>query len=538
MIINILYQKFIYEYEKFKYKLGVNSLVLDFKKKLKFNKKIAPKSKFKNKRVLLPLIETSHYKSIQLLLIAKALEIRGATVYVLVCDQALSACEIRSVQRDNKDTCWKCKYNRKKLLPHFGLKIISLSELTSDISESYALQQLSRVEDEFPSLHSCVEDSVIRHFYGNVPIDKKLVEPVRKRHLITAIKSWFVSKKLHKNYKINLVLGYMIAYSEFVPYHHYFRDKKIPFKIISSTQFDGKAQLFNWPELHHSNKRFSKFINSRLGNKKLNNNERKELESFLKTRKINKDPVLNELGISKSNDADLSKFGIRIDKSKRNIFLFSNVFWDVGMSDMNSIFPSIPDWVYSSVKIISKLKDSHLYIRCHPAEKLTYINGQKGIKELIRDKFPVLPPNVTIIPSENEVSSYNLFPYIDLALVYNGTIGVELLLDEIPIVISGLAPYSFLDSICKPKNIVEYEKSLKSENLDITISRNEIEMFAYFYLIKCSIPWNLTEKSFSADILAPLEFNSSEELMPIGDKYLDHLCNCLVDDNISPENWN
>jgi len=531
MIVRKFIRKLIYKYR-------VISTISDFKKKLKFNIKINFKSKFKNKRILLPLIETSHYKCIQLLLIAKALKIRGAKVYVLVCDQALSACEIKSVERDSKDTCWKCKFNRNKILPIFDLNIISLSKYVGDISDSNATQLIKKVESEFKSFNTCVEDSVIRHYYGNVPSEDNEVKLIRQRHRITAIKSWIAAEKIFNEYKINLVLGYMVAYSEFVPYYEYFKNKNIPFKIISSTQFDNKAQIFNWPELYQSNNRYNSYIKSIGDRKTLNKLEKKILYNFLNNRKTNNDPVLNDLGISKSNDDDLSKFGIHIDKSKRNIFLFSNVYWDVGFSEMTTIFSSIPDWVYSSIDAVSKLSDTHLYIRCHPAEKLTYSNGQKGINELIKDKFPLLPSNVTIITGDNNVSSYQLFPHIDLGLVYNGTIGIELLMDKIPLVVAGVAPYSFLSSISKPNSAEEYNNVLKKKTIDISICKNEVEMFAYFYLIKTSIPWNLTKKSYAADILMPFEFSSGNELSPDGDKYIDHLCNCLVDDNISPENWN
>ena len=524
--------------KKLIYKYRIISTISDFKKKLKLKTKINTKSKFKNKRILLPLIETSHYKSIQLLLIAKALKIRGADVYVLVCDKSLSSCEIRSFQRDSKSTCWKCEFNRKKLLPLFGLNVISLSTYINDISDSSALELTGKVESEFSSIHSCVEDSVIRHYYGNIPTDESLVNSTRQRHLITAIKSWIASDMIFQQYDINLVLGYMVAYSEFVPYYDYFNKKNIPFKIISSTQFDGKAQIFNWPELFKSKERFNNFIKSRVDRNTLNKFEKNTLYNFINKRKVNKDPVLNNLGISKSNEEDLSRFGIEIDTSKRNIFLFSNVFWDVGLSATNTIFSNIPEWVYSSILSVSKLKDSHLYIRCHPAEKLTNMNGQKGIYELVQEKFPEIPSNITIITSENQVSSYQLFPYVDLGLVYNGTIGIELLLDKIPIMVAGMAPYSFLSSIYKPNSIEDYDSVLKNININTSISINEVEMFAYFYLIKTSIPWNLTKKSLAADILDPLEFSSGEELSFGGDKYIDHLCNCLVDDNISPENWN
>lgn len=52
-------------------------------------------------RVLLPLIETSHYQYTQLILLAKALETRGAQIRVLICGQCLDGCEIKSVRNEH-----------------------------------------------------------------------------------------------------------------------------------------------------------------------------------------------------------------------------------------------------------------------------------------------------------------------------------------------------------------------------------------------------------------------------------------------------
>lgn len=522
--------------KKVLYKRRALKVLPILRKKLSLYANIGTLTKFKDKRILLPLIETSHYKSIQLLLIAKALQIRGAEVYVLVCDQALSACEIRSTQRDSHRACWKCKFNRNHILPIFDLKVISLSKYVDSISDSEAIGLMEEVKKQFLSFDTCVEDSVIRHYYGNVPSDSIAVSSIRNRHRITALRSWMAAEQISKEYGINLVLGYMVAYSEFVPYYEYFKSQNIPFKIISSTQFDGNAQIFNWPELYTSRNRFDRFVSS-IGRNYLIKSEQDILYKYLNQRKSNKDPVLNDLGISKTSNDNITEFGIKINKEKRNVFLFSNVYWDVGLSTLTTIFPSVQEWVFRSIEAVIEQNNTHLYVRCHPAEALSYTNGQKGIQELIQEKFPILPCNVTIISSENPISSYALFPHIDLGLVYNGTIGLELLMDNIPVVMAGMAPYSFLKSVCNPNSAAEYQEVLKNTSFNQVIDKGEVEIFAYFYMIKTSIPWNLTEKAYGANILSQFEFASGTELSPQGDKFIDHLCNCLVDERISPENW-
>lgn len=537
-LFKVFFRSSIYKYwERANYIASSLKAVPLFKKSLTLKQTTSTLTddRFKGKRVLLPLIETSHYKSIQLLIIAKALNLRGCDVFVLVCDQALSACEIRSVQRSGEGTCWKCRFNKRKLLPLFGLKTISMADILSDINENY-LQELDRIKTKFPEIHRCVEDSVTRYFYGNVPDDQDTISLVREKYLMTCIHTWLVAEKVHANYDINLVLGYMVAYSEFEPYYAYFSGQNVDFKIVSSTQFNGKAQIFNWPELYHSMSRFDRYLKSR-SKLDLMESERKILFEFINRRKKGIDPVLAELGIAKIAATDLTRFGIEIDKRKKNIFLFSNVFWDVGMSELNTFFPSIERWVFETVRIVAEIPDCTLYIRCHPAEKLNSENGKRGMQEIILDHFGKLPENVSIISSDNEVSSYDLFPHIDLGLIYNGTIGLEMLLEDIPVVVAGKAPYSGLKSAQSPKNIEEYTACLCVTKNKGQIDKREVQLFAYFYLIKTSIPWNLTKKAYPADLFDPFEFISAEELLPDGDKYLDHICNCLVDNNISPEAW-
>ena len=66
-----------------------------------------------DKKILIPIIETSHYHFYKILLIGKALELRGAEVRVLVCDGFLPGCEVRSSRSPKVDPCMNCKMNKK-----------------------------------------------------------------------------------------------------------------------------------------------------------------------------------------------------------------------------------------------------------------------------------------------------------------------------------------------------------------------------------------------------------------------------------------
>ena len=54
------------------------------------------------------------------------------------------------------------------------------------------------------------------------------------------------------------------------------------------------------------------------------------------------------------------------------------------------------------------------------------MESEKSMHDFIKEKYPDLSKNLKIIPSETTISPYSLFPFIDVGIVYVGTIGLEL----------------------------------------------------------------------------------------------------------------
>ena len=100
------------------------------KKNLKsqlFDENIIFKDK-KKKTIIFSLIETSHPINILLMLVGKFLQIRGYQVLILVCDQILQGCEIKSIKNiSDRNPCFNCKFNQKKIIPFFKIPVIKLS---------------------------------------------------------------------------------------------------------------------------------------------------------------------------------------------------------------------------------------------------------------------------------------------------------------------------------------------------------------------------------------------------------------------------
>lgn len=486
------------------------------------------------RRILIPLIETSHYQHLQLLILAKALEMRGAQIKVLVCGSRLSGCELKNVRNsDQRDPCLSCRFNRRYLLPMFGLDVVTLADLVPDAEAAALKREAEAAVSQFPEtflfegvdLVPMVNDSVIRYYYGATAEDAGSLRSTRQEHLFTAMVGMRAAKRLETMWHPDIVLNNMFVYSAWEPYGRYFEERlQRQTFLLSLTQYNFRAVVLNIFDIFKSDQRYLRFREHR-GGKYLDDREREELISFFSARTSGSSDIFQQLKFFDKNPQNCEK--LSIDRNKRNVFLFSNIYWDVGMAETGRLFKDVIEWVLESVAIAQKSPDIHLYIKTHPGEKYDSAKSLKGIADFIYERFPILPDNVTIIYPDLKINTYDLFPYIDLGIVFNGTVGIEMMLEGIPIVVTAKAPYSRLGLAGEPESIGEYASMIRGETEAVRPARNEVELFCYFYFIKVRIPWNLTDAAYNAHFTG-YSFDSLDDLETGKNRYLNHLCNCIL----------
>tara|TARA_B100000965_G_C19555588_1_gene742020 strand:+ start:45 stop:1688 length:1644 start_codon:yes stop_codon:yes gene_type:complete len=510
-------------------------------KQLSFKSSI-PYIKKNDKRILIPAIETSHYQYHQIFILAKALELRGAKVKVLVCDTLLKGCEIKNVKNvENADPCLNCKFNQDHIIKNYGLDIILLSSIFSDEDIDFIKKKsntlLLKDKKHFLGfdITRIVNESITRYFFGSNAQNKKEQNNITFNHLFTSILGFIAAKKINQSFKPNIILNNMNVYSSWEPYFNFFSQKPhVNLFTLQMSVFNYNRVLLNQMDLYYSTKRYQDYLGSRV-NKNLSTSEIDELYNFINKRKKGDSKIFQTEGYY--NKIARFEENLKFDEKKNNIFLFSNIFWDVGLSDTGRLYDGVINWVLDTIEIVSKIENSHLYVKIHPAEVFDSSNSVKGVKDYIYEKYPILPKNISIITPEMKINPTELFPYMDIAVLFNGTLGLEALFENIPVIATGKAPYSNLNLINEPINRTEYKNMLNGSVKLIIPKKNDYELFAYFYFIKCLIPWNLTKNAY-ADDFNGFNFNSLEDIMPSKDKYLDHLCNCILEPekNII-ENW-
>ena len=499
---------------------------------------------YKNKKVFIPLIETSHPLTHQILILGKALQLRGASVKVLLCGEVLDGCEVKSINNEKiNDRCWDCRVQRNNLIPFYGLETFSIDDILSKkVLEKFKKESLDIKKNKKIILHDIdltksIKESIIRYFYGKVPKDDKKNNKLLSEHIFTGLLTTEIAYKIDQKWNPDIVLNHMTAYSAWNGIYEYYKKNGNRFHTITYTQFDFKKISFDWNDLYHSNKRFIRYCNYRK-NKNLYDKEKDILNTFLNNRYSGNSAIFKKYGCFEDDSLKNLKLKIKFDGKKRNIFLFSNLLWDIGLDDFDGLYKKVILWVKRTIILLANNKNINLYIKPHPAEKYESDKTLKGLKEILLDELEEIPKNIFFIDHELKVNSYDLFPLIDLGLVYSGTLGLEMILNQIPTVSAGKTPFYKLGFSGEPKNENTYLKYLLGEKKVIIPDQEKVKLFAYFYFIRSKIPWNLTHKAYGGRFKG-FTFKKLDEILPGKSNILDHLCDCIVsqDKKIVPEAW-
>lgn len=488
----------------------------------------------KKVRVLAPLIETSHYRYYHYLMLAKALEMRGAEVKLLLCGSLLPGCELKSVRSPRRDPCMNCRFNARAVVPRYGLDVVRLAELVPPEKVAALRAEAARLAENYPTSHvyggvdviPVVSDSVVRYFYGATPAEgSPALRQARHDHLVSTFIGIEAVHALQASFDPQVVFAYMSAYSAWAPYEQWFARRGVPVVNLTSTQYDYSTVNVNVPELYFSKDRFDKYRATRPS-AELTPDERAELRKILDERFSGRAQVFDALGFFAGADRSVAD-ALHIDESKRNLFLFSNIFWDVGLSERAKLFPGVIEWVISTIESVAGRPDCHLYIKPHPGEKFDSAPSLKGVVDHVRERFPQLPANVSFITPEMKIKPYDLAPFADLAIVYSGTLGLEMMLHGVPVVACGLSPYGGPGLALEPQSVADYRDILTGRTAAPPPQRAALELFAYFFFVKLQIPWTLTERAY-ADDFSGYTVESLDDLQPGKNRYLDHLCNCVL----------
>ncbi len=263
----------------------------------------------------------------------------------------------------------------------------------------------------------------------------------------------------------------------------------------------------------------------------LSQRENEELDQYAAERATGGGYLLNYFpNLQSSRNKITADFGI--DLTKKIFVLFPNITWDSTLFEKHAGFGSMMEWIGSTIRYFAENTQAQLVIRVHPAEVILPGSRRDSVMELVRRDFPIIPPNVILVPPDSGASSYVLMNIADCGLVYGSTTGLEMGIRGIPVVVAGRIYYRGLGFTYDAVTPAQY-RELLSDVIAGRIKKGDHRRleawrrYAYFAIFRSAI--HLPQVAYpTANILPTLTYTTTDALKPRVDKNLDVVCDGVV----------
>jgi hypothetical protein len=180
------------------------------------------------------------------------------------------------------------------------------------------------------------------------------------------------------------------------------------------------------------------------------------------------------------------------------VMLATNVLGDSLTLGRQIFSSSMAEWISRTVQYFTGRPDVQLVIRVHPGEILTH--GQ-SMADVVRSVLPILPEHIRLIDSRDKQNTYDLMEVADLGLVYTTTVGLEMSMMGLPVIVTGKTHYRGRGFTCDPDTWVAYYKLIGQilENpADFRLKREQVELawqyaYRFFFEFPRPFPWHLVK---------------------------------------------
>jgi hypothetical protein len=184
-----------------------------------------------------------------------------------------------------------------------------------------------------------------------------------------------------------------------------------------------------------------------------------------------------------------------LDLNKKTAVIFPHILWDATLFWVKGVFRDYEEWFVETVRAACANDKVNWVIKIHPANRRLREDGsfQVDSAEIVslRKYIGELPPHITMILPESDISTYSLFPIADACLTVCGTVGIESARFGIPVLTAGRGPYDSLGFTVDSNTREEYlEKVRNIQDIPrLTPAERELaERFAYSHFMMR--PWH------------------------------------------------
>ena len=213
--------------------------------------------------------------------------------------------------------------------------------------------------------------------------------------------------------------------------------------------------------------------------------------------------------VGSSQGAQAALQALDLDPEKPIALLCTNVVGDSLALNRQIFTDGMAGWLATTARQLSKATDTQLIVRVHPGELLGA--GHPSLR-IIDEVLPDLPDNVRVIPPESEINTYDLIELASVGLVYTTTVGLEMVMSGVPVIVAGQTHYRGKGFTHDPETMGEYAHLLDritERSKALLVDEGQVDLawryaYRYFFEFPFVFPWHLI--GFWDDIEArPLE---------------------------------
>lgn len=178
------------------------------------------------------------------------------------------------------------------------------------------------------------------------------------------------------------------------------------------------------------------------------------------------------------------------------VLLATNVLGDSLTLGRNIFTASMAEWIEKTVQYFARRPDVQLVVRVHPGERLMKGPSMLGV---IERAVPDRPEHVHVIGPNEKVNTYDLMEIAGLGLAYTTTVGMEMAMRGVPVILAGLTHYRGRGFTHDPTTYDEYFgmlDGLLSGSSAGRLDEKQVEAawnyaYRFFFDFPIDFPWRL-----------------------------------------------
>jgi hypothetical protein len=178
------------------------------------------------------------------------------------------------------------------------------------------------------------------------------------------------------------------------------------------------------------------------------------------------------------------------------VLLATNVLGDSLTLGRQVFSDSMTEWLQRTVSYFASHPQTQLVVRIHPGELIT-----KGpsVADVVHKALPAVPENIHLVPADAKVNTYDIVEIADLGLVYTTTVGMEMAMSGVPVIVVGNTHYRLKGFTLDPTSWDAYFELLSNVLTDphqYHLSQEQVDLawryaYRFFFDYPHPFPWHL-----------------------------------------------